>query len=74
LTAQLHVQRSERRDDAHSGGTDADRAHALMLWRERTNDAFKNRFAMGAIPVARMQREMAQHTDLCMIGRGFQVK
>jgi hypothetical protein len=60
--------------DRYGGGTEAERANALMLCQERTNEAFKNRFAMGVVPVTRMQREMTQHTDLCMIGRGFAVK
>ena len=45
-----------------------------MLCKERTNDTFKNRFAAGAISVARMQREMTEHTDLCMRSSGFQLK
>ena len=60
--------------DRYGGGTETERANALMLCKERTNEAFKNRFAMGAIPVARMQREMTEHTDLCMRSSGFQVK
>jgi hypothetical protein len=60
--------------DRYSGGSDAERANALMLCKERTNEAFKTRFAFGAIPVARMQNEMTEHTDLCMRSSGFQVK
>jgi hypothetical protein len=60
--------------DRYGGGTEAERANALMICKERTNEAFKTRFALGAIPVARMQSEMTEHTDLCMRGQGFQVK
>lgn len=60
--------------DRYGGGSEAERANALMLCQERTNEAFKTRAAVGPIPVARLQREMAQHTDLCMMSRGFQVK
>jgi hypothetical protein len=60
--------------DRYGGGTDAERANALMLCKERTNETFKSRFAFGAIPVARMQGEMTEHTDLCMRSGGFQVK
>jgi hypothetical protein len=60
--------------ERYGGGTDAERANALMVCKERTNETFKHCFAMGAIPVARMQHEMTEHTDLCMRGQGFQVK
>jgi hypothetical protein len=58
--------------DRYGGGTEAERADALMQCRERTNEAFKYRGATGSA-VERLHREMTEHTDLCMRARGFQV-
>jgi hypothetical protein len=55
----------------YSGGTEAERASALMECKERTNTAFKDRMAVGIAPVARLHSEMAEFTDLCMRARGF---
>jgi hypothetical protein len=60
--------------DRYAGGTDAERANALMRCKERTNESFKTRAAVGWGPVVRLQREMTEHTDLCMRAGGFQVK
>ena len=60
--------------DHYGGGTEQERANALMLCQERTNAAFKDRGAVGWAAVARLQSEMTEHTDLCMRAGGFQVK
>jgi hypothetical protein len=59
--------------DRYEGGTEPERADALMQCQERTNEAFKYRGAAGAA-VQRLHRDMTEHTDLCMRARGFQMR